>query len=107
MLEARQLIGDSELMEKLTKQLNHQRLWPSTIFFEAKRHEQHIRHTKNDHTEYSLEPNLKTSPGGLRDIQTICGVALRHWGVWQFSDMAERGILTESEKNDLESAKQH
>jgi len=107
MLEARQLIGDSELMEKLTKQLNHQRLWPSTVFFEAKRHEQRIRHTKNDHTEYSLEPNLKTSPGGLRDIQTICWVALRHWGVWQFSDMAERGILTESEKNDLDSAKQH
>ena len=107
MLEARQLIGDSELMEKMTKQLNHRRLWPSKVFFEAKRQEQRIRHSKSDHTEYSLEPNLKTSPGGLRDIQTITWIAFRHWGVRQSSDMAEHGILTESEKNDLESAKQH
>lgn len=107
LLEARLLIGDPELMAKVSKQLNHRRLWPSKTFFEAKREEQRIRHAKGDHTEYSLEPNVKTSPGGLRDIQTITWIALRHWHVSQVAEMVAHDILTESDKNELEAAKQH
>ena len=40
-------------------------------YFEAKVAEQQDRHLKANDTAYNLEPNVKTSPGGLRDIQTI------------------------------------
>ncbi len=42
-------------------------------FFDAKVREQTQRHLRLDDSAYKLEPNLKDSPGGLRDLHTI------HW----------------------------
>ena len=55
-------------------------IWPVKQFFEAKVREQTERHLKANDTAYNLEPNVKTGPGGLRDIQTIAWVAKRHFG---------------------------
>ncbi|MBC7602519.1 MAG: nucleotidyltransferase domain-containing protein, partial [Ramlibacter sp.] len=44
-------------------------------FFVAKTLEMRQRHTKFENTPYSLEPNCKESPGGLRDLQVILWVA--------------------------------
>ena len=40
-------------------------------FFKAKRAEQEQRYTRYEDTPYSLEPNSKESPGGLRDLQML------------------------------------
>src|SRR5690554_2808733 len=42
-------------------------VWPARAFFRAKRDEQVARHKKYQDIDYALEPNVKTSPGGLRD----------------------------------------
>jgi [protein-PII] uridylyltransferase len=52
----------------------------SEAFFRAKMEEQENRHAKFADTEYSLEPNVKGSPGGLRDLQLIGWLARRHFG---------------------------
>ena len=44
-------------------------------FFDAKMLEQEQRHLQYQDTPYSLEPNCKESPGGLRDLQTMLWVA--------------------------------
>jgi [protein-PII] uridylyltransferase len=44
-------------------------------FLRAKVLEMRQRHTKYDDTPYSLEPNCKESPGGLRDLQILLWVA--------------------------------
>lgn len=44
-------------------------------FFAAKLKEQDNRHAKFNDTAYSLEPNIKESPGGLRDLHTILWLA--------------------------------
>ena len=44
--------------------------WDKTKFFRAKRLEQNHRFKSFDSTEFSLEPDLKESPGCLRDFQT-------------------------------------
>ena len=44
-------------------------------FFEAKALEQQQRHLRHQDTAYNLEPNLKESPGGIRDLQTILWIA--------------------------------
>jgi [protein-PII] uridylyltransferase len=40
-------------------------------FFKAKIQEQDNRYTKYNDSAYSLEPNIKESPGGLRDLHTV------------------------------------
>ena len=63
------------------------RIWPVREFFEAKVREQQERRLKANDTAYNLEPNVKTGPGGLRDIQTIAWVAKRHFGAESLDEL--------------------
>ena len=44
-------------------------------FFQAKIHEQTRRHERFQEAAYNLEPNIKESPGGLRDLQMVLWLA--------------------------------
>lgn len=66
-------------------------------YFLAKREEQQQRHKKYGDTEYNLEPNVKGSPGALRDIQTIGWITKRHFGLQNIADLTRFSILTEEE----------
>lgn len=79
-MEARTLIGDAALLPTLQSRVGPERVWNSTDFFRAKVAEQNARHQKYGDTEYALEPNIKSSPGGLRDLQVIRWIAQRHFG---------------------------
>ncbi len=71
LLEARLLAGNPALLDEMRAALAPEKVWPSDRFFEAKLEEQRERHAKANDTAYNLEPNVKTGPGGLRDLQTI------------------------------------
>ena len=75
--ESRLITGPAGLLETMQAAVGPDQLWPSDQFFRAKWQEQKARHAKYADTEYNLEPNVKSSPGGLRDIQTIGWIALR------------------------------
>jgi len=75
LLEARWLTGSFEPFLSLQNVFNLKSFWPSHAFFTAKLKEQQNRHKRYHNTLYQLEPNIKESPGGLRDIQTILWVA--------------------------------
>ncbi|MGY8796285.1 MAG: [protein-PII] uridylyltransferase family protein, partial [Woeseiales bacterium] len=68
--------------------------WPSREFFGEKRKEQEQRHHRYENTAYQLEPNVKGSPGGLRDIQMIGWVAKRHFGVRTLDELVAHKFLT-------------
>jgi len=95
--EGRLLIGPKELYEQQRKLCAPDKIWPSNDFFQAKLDEQITRHQKYHDTAYNLEPNIKESPGGLRDIQVIGWVAKRHFGVDTLKDLIKDGFLTERE----------
>jgi [protein-PII] uridylyltransferase len=92
LLEARLVAGSrsqyAALLEQLTQQLDAQ------AFFVAKTLEMRQRHTKYEDTPYSLEPNCKESPGGLRDLQIILWVARAAGLGRNWDEMAEQGLLT-------------
>ncbi|MFN3714579.1 MAG: [protein-PII] uridylyltransferase [Alcanivoracaceae bacterium] len=100
-MEARTLVGDDALRANLAERTGPQQMWPSEQFFEAKWKEQDARHAKFNYTEYSLEPDLKNAPGGLRDLQTVAWVAKRHFGADSLDDLVEVGFLTVDEHSIL------
>ena len=104
LVEARLLAGDAALFDAMRAALAPSEIWPVKEFFEAKVREQTERHEKANDTAYNLEPNVKTGPGGLRDIQTIAWVAKRHFGAETLDELASQGFLTPAELRRLKSA---
>ena len=80
LLETRLLTGPATIYDTLLSELDKRDIWKSGAFYMAKLDEQTQRHEKYGLTGYSLEPNVKSSPGGLRDIQVIGWIAKRHFG---------------------------
>ena len=106
LMESRTLCGPAELHSEMLALTTGKRVWPIKQFLRAKWDEQNARHEKYHDVDYALEPNVKTSPGGLRDIQTIAWVAKRHFGASSFQDLVEAGFLKESEMTMLNKGQQ-
>ena len=102
LLEARLLAGSETLFGAMLEQLSLPNMWPSDRFFEEKRKEQIARHHRYDDTAYNLEPNVKGSPGGLRDIQMIGWVAKRHFGAATLAELVDHEFLTPVQLERLE-----
>ncbi len=99
LLEARLLCGNKELFDELCDSVQ-QRL-DLRAFYLAKLQEQQRRHARYAESDYNLEPNLKESPGGLRDLQTVTWIARAaslgtHW-----SELAQIGLLTTTEARQI------
>lgn len=105
LLESRLVLGPNELLVAMRELIGPQHMWPSEQFFLGKRAEQRERHTKYNDTEYNLEPNVKSSPGGLRDLQTIMWVARRRFGMRTLSSLEAPGFLTAGEYRLLSQAR--
>ena len=80
-------------------------LWRNKSFFEAKLEEQIHRHNRFNNTEYNLEPDLKSSPGGLRDIHTIDWIIKNCQRNISRDKIELEKILTNDERRDLEKSK--
>ena len=72
-------------------------IWPSEAFFRAKFEEQQERRSRFFDSAGRLEPNVKESPGGLRDLQTIRWIAVRHFGGEALDELVLHRLLTVDE----------
>ncbi|MBE93959.1 [protein-PII] uridylyltransferase [Marinobacter sp.] len=97
LLETRTIAGPDDLRDELSHQVYSDAISSDRDYFIAKREEQKQRHAKYGDTEYNLEPNVKGSPGALRDIQTIGWITKRHFGLQNIADLTRFSILTEEE----------
>ena len=97
LMESRLLAGPQSQFEALHARIAPDRLWASADFFEAKVAEQAARHHRYHDTAYNLEPNIKGSPGGLRDIQMIGWIAQRHLGTKDLEGLIGHGFLTHNQ----------
>jgi [protein-PII] uridylyltransferase len=93
LLESRLITGNRELYRKFTRKVQ-QSIDPAA-FLSAKRIEQQQRHSR--HQETNLEPNIKESAGGLRDLNTILWIS-RAAGLGRtWLELARRGFITRDE----------
>ena len=107
LMESRPLSGNAELHEQLMALVGPDQIWPSAEFFRAKWDEQILRHRKYANTEYNLEPNIKSSPGGLRDIQMIGWVIKRHFGAQSIDELRDRLFLSQEELDTLKDGQNY
>ncbi len=93
--EQRFLSGKRRAQQELCQKL------PATLdlgaFRAGKIQEQRQRHHKHHDTAFNLEPNLKESPGGLRDLHTIFWIA---WGAGLnpgWTSFTQAGLISATE----------
>ena len=104
MLEFRVLFANESLQKEYLKIIDTKNLWRNKLFIQAKIEEQIERHSSFNNTSYNLEPDIKSSPGGLRDIHTI------DWLIKNSQrNLADKkklpGLLTPDERNELNKSK--
>jgi [protein-PII] uridylyltransferase len=99
LLERRPLAGSRALYARFVQRFD------ATLdvrgFYEAKALEQQQRHLRYQDTAYNLEPNLKESPGGRRDLQTILWIARAAGFGHTWRELAARGLMTGAEAREL------
>lgn len=105
LLESRLIAGNQALLNELRQQIFADKIWPSQQFYREKVQEQQLRHQQYHSTSYNLEPDLKNSPGGLRDIQTIQWIALRHFGGISLQEIAKFNYLTAEEIEEIKNCR--
>jgi len=106
MLEARYLAGDRALLEMFSRDyatkvshVNPEGLIPRL------RHEQESRHRKFGDTIYLLEPDLKSGPGGIRDLCVGRWAARARFGTGSARELAARGEMSERQSEAFEAAR--
>ena len=99
LLEARLIVGNRRLFKGFQARFSAQ--LDALDFFSAKRLEMRQRHAKYEDTPYALEPNIKESPGGLRDLQIILWTARAAGIGGRWEDLHRAGLVTTHELRQL------
>ena len=101
LIESHTIIGKADLREQAFDWVISEQAWGNEAFYKARIESQQERHRRTNDTEYNLEPNIKSSPGGLRDIQTIGWIGKRHFGLSNMAQLAGHNYLNKSELDTL------
>ena len=104
MYEGRFLAGNKKSWQALIQALYAEDFWAIEDFFRAKIRERNERYERYHNTSYNLEPDLKHSPGGLRDLHLISWISLRHLGTYSLENLLNKGILFSEEFKELSDA---
>jgi [protein-PII] uridylyltransferase len=99
LIESRLIAGDPGLLASLDERLRARR--DLREFFDAKFAEQKRRHERFQEAAYNLEPNIKESPGGLRDLQMVLWLARAAGLGLSWEALAEAQIITPAEARDI------
>ena len=95
LLEARQLAGHRQPFNEFS--LAMQAMLEPRSFCTAKQLEQQQRHGRYQDAIYNLEPNIKESPGGLRDLHNILWISRAAGLGKSWKDLARKGFITHRE----------
>lgn len=107
LFESRLICGNRSLQSRLEKAIDQ--AMTGEAFIAAKLAEQEERHLRHAFTAFSLEPNVKESPGGLRDLQSIAWIAraggfVNETNIW--SSLQKNSLMQGDERVAIERAEE-
>ena len=106
LLDVRFLCGDEALYREFAHSMENDVLKRGAEkFFQEKRSESAERHERYGDSVYLLEPEIKEGEGGLRDLHTAMWMAKVKFKTNKLPDLVQKGVLTESEKDEIEAAR--
>ena len=100
-LTRRPLITNNVIDKKISNTLLN--LWDKKKFFNKKLQEQEERHSQFHSTAYNLEPNLKESPGTLRDFQTALWILQHCFNLNSINEISESDIFKDEIKDAIDA----
>ena len=101
LLETRFICGNQNTYNLLLTTIHNDSTWNTKRFFHAKVAEELERHHAYKDTAYSLEPDLKQNPGGIRDIHVMQWIANFHFQAKTPEDMLSLEFLSPEEYEEL------
>jgi [protein-PII] uridylyltransferase len=105
LLEARLVVGDQKLFEKLQKTVVAKCVDGfEDDYIDARMKDQSERRAKYGNSATMQEPNIKNGCGGLRDVQNLHWMAFFKYRVRTLAEMEERQFISAAECKQLEAA---
>jgi [protein-PII] uridylyltransferase len=107
MMEARFLAGSPELFQQFhTRYLRKVVFKGTEKYLECKLEERRREYHKFGETVYLLEPNVKKSKGGLRDLHLLQWIGLARFHAPTIRELSDRGILSSADYRALKEARE-
>lgn len=104
LIESRWVCGSKPVARAIERQISRSRREEREEYLRRKIHDALLRHEKYGHSFQLIEPNVKASPGGMRDFQTLVWlgqVAALSRGL---RTLRRKGLLLSGEQSELEAA---
>jgi [protein-PII] uridylyltransferase len=103
--EGRVIIGSQELFEHFENRFRHmtKRGWKRLL--KAAEESRREERTKYGETVFLLEPNVKRTRGGLRDLQLVRWIGFIRYGDSDYDALAQAGLITKTEHVKLRQAR--
>ena len=97
-LEARFITGERHLFDKVVSQFDSEVVSGTAAeFVAAKLLERDLRHEQQGSSRYLVEPNVKESKGGLRDLHTLFWIARYVYRTNASDELVRAGVFSRSE----------
>jgi len=107
MMEARFLAGSADLFQEFhRKYLRKVVSKNSDIYLDQKLEERRREYQKFGETVYLLEPNVKKSKGGLRDLHLLQWAGMARFHAPTIRELSDRGILSRADSLALTEARE-
>jgi len=104
LLESRWICGSPRIRGAIEGQISRIRRKDRQAFLKRKIKDALVRHKKYDNSYQLVEPNVKMSPGGLRDYHTLAWLGMVSSKDRGLSALAKKRLLLPGEKRALERA---
>jgi [protein-PII] uridylyltransferase len=104
LIESRWVCGSKAVARAIERQISRSRREEREEYLGRKIHDALIRYEKYGHSFQLIEPNVKASPGGLRDYQTLVWLGQVSKLRRGLGTLRRKGLLLRGEQRELEAA---